>query len=82
MRNHVAHNSSESFAKYEKALGGILITKPTVTPPVGDFLRSRPTKGAIKDREVLAFLLEKLEKLVCDALEKMPEKATSVSLQN
>lgn len=79
MRNHVAHNSPESYAKYEKTLVSMLATAPSEIPTIGEFLRFRPTKGPVKNREVLAFLLEQLEKIMTDAMEKKPDTANKRS---
>jgi hypothetical protein len=61
VRNHIAHNSSESAFHYGGVVNSILLTTPTDLPAPGIFLRMIPTKGPVKNREVLAYFLDGVE---------------------
>ncbi|MGN7149369.1 hypothetical protein ACTHQ6_10300 [Arthrobacter sp. SAFR-179] len=82
LRNHVAHNSTESMNKYIRALESILTAPPVTPPTVGEFLASRPTKGAIKGREVLSFFLDYAEKVIHSSLEYSASSETTSKAQS
>lgn len=61
IRNQAAHDSVESRLAYKNVLQTILSVEPDPLPPAGDFLQMTPNTGRIKDREILAFFLDKLK---------------------
>lgn len=61
IRNHIAHNSPESMAEFNKVVLDFLQTFPLTQPSSGEFLSKIPTKGPSKNKEILSFYMEHLE---------------------
>lgn len=59
LRNHIAHNSDESAIRYTKVVGVFYPTTPLVTPTAGELLRSTPTVGPAKSKQVMTYFREK-----------------------
>ena len=60
IRNQAAHDSVESRIAFNKALESVLLISPIPPPSAGEFLQMRPPSGPIRNREILAFLLDAL----------------------
>lgn len=61
IRNHIAHNSSESYKEFTKVVQNILLTPPMTAISAGEFLALTPSSGACARKEVLSYFLENLE---------------------
>lgn len=59
LRNHIAHNSDESAAKYARVVGVFYPTMPLVIPTPGELLRSTPTVGPAKSKQVFTYFRER-----------------------
>lgn len=60
IRNQAAHDSVESRLAFTKVVEVVLLVTPLPPPSAGDFLQLTPQSGPIKQREVLAYLLDSL----------------------
>lgn len=61
IRNHIAHNSTESLVEFNKVVKDFLLTLPMTQLSSGEFLSRIPTKGPSKDKEILSYYMGKLE---------------------
>lgn len=61
IRNHIAHNSSESAKEFNNVVLHFFLTRPLEPISAGEFLAFSPTSGPCARREILSFFLEKLE---------------------
>ncbi|WP_146108566.1 hypothetical protein [Mixta gaviniae] len=61
IRNHIAHNSSESMVDFNKVVIEFLHTMPRTQPSSGEFLSKIPAKGPSRNKEILTFYMEHLE---------------------
>lgn len=61
IRNHIAHNSSESEREFAKVVQNILLTPPLSAISAGELLTLTPPSGPCARKEVLTYFLEKLE---------------------
>ncbi|HHH9280145.1 TPA: hypothetical protein ACP31J_002773 [Pseudomonas aeruginosa] len=61
IRNHIAHNSSESEKEFMKVVQAILLTLPLSAISAGELLANTPTAGPCARKEVLTYFLERLE---------------------
>lgn len=61
IRNHVAHNSTESFKVYSGVVKDILLTLPMKVPVAGELLATIPKQGNSKNVEVLQYFIGKFE---------------------
>ncbi|WP_122710537.1 hypothetical protein [Pseudomonas viridiflava] len=61
IRNHIAHNSTESAKDFNSIIVHFLLTAPLAAISAGEFLAYTPTSGPCARREILSFFLEKLE---------------------
>lgn len=61
IRNHIAHNSTESSKEFNAVVVHFLLTAPMNSVAAGEFLAMKPTAGPCKNKEILGFFLEKLE---------------------
>lgn len=61
IRNHIAHNSTESAKDFNPIIVHFLLTAPLVAISAGEFLAYTPTSGPCARKEILSFFLEKLE---------------------
>lgn len=68
VRNHIAHNSTESMLQYRKVAAVITLVDDPAPPRPGDLLQSRPQRGPFMGREVLAGLLSRIESFVDSAV--------------
>lgn len=59
LRNHIAHNSDESESRYSRVIATFHPTPPLATPTPGALLRTTPTVGPAKSRQVLTYLRER-----------------------
>lgn len=59
LRNHIAHNSDESNAKYTKVVGVFYPTMPLTIPTPGQLLQGTPTVGPAKSKQVFTYFREK-----------------------
>ncbi|WP_140723159.1 hypothetical protein [Pseudomonas sp. Hp2] len=59
LRNHIAHNSDESAVKYAKVVGVFYPTMPLTIPTPGELLRSMPTVGPAKSKQVFTYFRER-----------------------
>lgn len=59
LRNHIAHNSDESAAKYARVVSVFYPTVPLNIPTSGELLRSTPTAGPAKSKQVFTYFREK-----------------------
>ncbi|WP_186113393.1 hypothetical protein [Burkholderia gladioli] len=59
LRNHIAHNSDESAAKYARVVSVFYPTMPLNSPTPGELLRSTPTVGPAKSKQVFTYFREK-----------------------
>lgn len=72
IRNHAAHNSLESGVQYSNVLRHVLLTEPSPLPPPGDFLQLTPRSGPMRNREILAFLLDAIREFAKTASGSTP----------
>jgi hypothetical protein len=68
VRNHIAHNSTESMLQYRKVVAVIMMVDDPAPARPGDLLQSRPHRGPFNGREVLAALLSNTESFVDSAV--------------
>lgn len=61
IRNHIAHNSTESKKDFDTVVVHFLLTAPLVSMSAGEFLAHTPASGPCARKEVLSFFLGKLE---------------------
>ena len=61
IRNHIAHNSTESAKEFNSIVVHFLLTAPLAAISAGEFLSMMPPSGPCARREILSFFLEKLE---------------------
>jgi len=61
IRNHIAHNSTESAKDFNTIVVHFLLTAPLAAISAGEFLALTPPSGPCGRREILSFFLEKLE---------------------
>lgn len=61
IRNHIAHNSTESAKEFNTIVIHFLLTAPLAAISAGEFLAITPPSGPCARREILSFFLEKLE---------------------
>lgn len=61
IRNHIAHNSTESAKDFNAVVLHFLQTSPLTQISAGEFLAGTPTSGPSRRKEILSFFLEKLE---------------------
>ncbi|CAI8819830.1 hypothetical protein [Pseudomonas chlororaphis] len=61
IRNHIAHNSTESEKEFNKIVVQLLLTPPMSKLSAGELLSCTPTAGPCARKEILSFFLEKLE---------------------
>lgn len=61
IRNHIAHNSTESTKEFNGIVLHFLLTAPLAPISAGDFLALTPISGPSRGKEILSFFLEKLE---------------------
>lgn len=61
IRNHIAHNSTESAKDFNTIVVHFLLTAPLAAISAGEFLALTPPSGPCARREILSFFLEKLE---------------------
>lgn len=59
LRNHIAHNSDESAAKYAKVVAVFYPTPPLKIPTPGELLQSTPIVGPAKSKQVFTYFREK-----------------------
>jgi hypothetical protein len=61
IRNHIAHNSTESGKDFNSIVVHFLLTAPLAPISAGEFLALTPASGPCARKEILSFFLEKLE---------------------
>lgn len=61
IRNHIAHNSTESAKDFRNIVVTFLLTAPLGNLSAGEFLTLTPPSGPCARREILSFFVDKLE---------------------
>jgi hypothetical protein len=64
IRNHIAHNSTESAKDFNSIVVHFMLTAPMTPISAGEFLALTPASGPCANKEILSFFLEKLENTV------------------